>query len=412
MLPAVAVVLAFFGARMSVGVEAGEWVGDATVDSARAVLSTVAAATITFASISFSVSLLIMQQGSTQYSPRVIHVLTRDPFIRRVIAFVVATFTYCLVVIQRVRGPISEGGEAIAPRFAVALGLVLGVVAVLAIVAAIHHTSRQMDVSTILKQIVDDTVRVPVSATSESLCPSADVPDPPSGVPSTVVRFHDNGWVRQIDRAAIVAATPPGSFVRLETEPGRYAIRAASACTIWPAIPADELGAACSSIRRAIVVGPTRTMSEDGAYGVRQLVDIALRALSPGINDPTTAQDAIFHLGSVLAARLAAPTVPRAFLGAEDRRLVTPHAMSDADLAELALSELRQVAAEHPAVCLYLFEMIAEVADAAGTAGASQRLEPFVGQMRLLEAAVAGSTLLDVDRRRVADACHARFGRR
>ena len=103
-LPAVAVVVAFVAARLLVGVEAGDWVGRSTVDSARSVLSTTAAATITFASITFSVSLLIMQQGSNQFSPRVVHGLVRDPFNRGVIALVVGTFTYCLVSLQRVRG--------------------------------------------------------------------------------------------------------------------------------------------------------------------------------------------------------------------------------------------------------------------------------------------------------------------
>ena len=220
-LPAVAVVAAFIGARFAVGVDVGSWVGEATVDSARAVLSTVAAATITFASITFSVALLIMQQGSAQFSPRVIPGLTRDPFNRRVIAIVVGTFTYCLVVLQRVRAPLASDGEAVIPSFAIWLGLVFGLGAVLAVVAAIHHTAQQMDVSKILGAIVTEATRTPVTVSGLT---ATDEIDAPIGLPSSVVRFADSGWVRQIDIDALLECTQPGGTIRVETVAGRYAI--------------------------------------------------------------------------------------------------------------------------------------------------------------------------------------------
>jgi hypothetical protein len=152
---------------------------------------------ITFVGISFSVSLLIMQQGSTQFSPRVLHALRRDPFVRRVLAIVLATFTYCLVVSQRVRGPLIDGGDEVVPRFAVALGLVLGVAAVLAIVAAIHHTSRQMDVSQILGVIVDDPVGAQQQAPETALVPLEFVQWSSAEDASTIVCFKGDGWVRR-----------------------------------------------------------------------------------------------------------------------------------------------------------------------------------------------------------------------
>ncbi len=206
-LPAAAVVLGFLGARLLVGVDVGDWVGQSTVDSARAVLATTAAATITFASITFSVSLLIMQQGSSQFSPRVIHGLVRDPFNRRVIAVVVGTFTYCLVSLQRVRGPVAEGGEEVVPELAVAVGLLLGVFAVLAVVAAINHTSRKMDVSVILGDIVDQVTGMPTSPDADDEIQATTRPDRsiPEGDPVTVVRFAGDGWVRQIDRRGLLS---------------------------------------------------------------------------------------------------------------------------------------------------------------------------------------------------------------
>lgn len=410
-LPAVAVVAAFFAARLLVGVEAGDWVGRSTVDSARSVLSTTAAATITFASVTFSVSLLIMQQGSNQFSPRVIHGLVRDPFNRRVIALVVGTFTYCLVSLQRVRGPLADGGEEVVPELSVAAGVTLGVLSVLAVVGAINHTSRKMDVSVILGGIVEETISVPSAPSIDDQFRSTSTARSPSvSQPVTVVRFDADGWVQNIDRRGLLALTEPGSTVRLDTETGRFAIPSTALCTIWPAVPEDRLAEITDGARRRVQLGSTRTMGDDSGYGVRQLVDVALRALSPGINDPTTAQDAIFHLGTVLADRLSSPPVPTAYCDDHDRHLLTPHALTDDDLADLSLAELRRMTANMPTVAVYLLQMIALVVDAATENGGGDRVQPFIDQARLIVDHVDAGDALDVDRRIVHDTHRALFG--
>lgn len=103
----------------------------ATVDSARQVLSVIAGATLTFAAIAFSVSLLLISLASSQYSPRVVHGLFRDPFNKRVMGVVVGTFTYCLIVLRSVRGPLEQSGDPIVPSISILLAVVLGVVSIL-----------------------------------------------------------------------------------------------------------------------------------------------------------------------------------------------------------------------------------------------------------------------------------------
>lgn len=128
-----------------------------------------------------------------------------------------------------------------------------------------------------------------------------------------MVRFETDGWVRQIDRGDLLGLVDAGGIIRLEIDTGRYAIRSTPLCTIWPAVAEPQVDDVTRTARGCVRVGPTRTMNEDTGYGVRQLVDVALRALSPGINDPTTAQDAIFHLGTVLVDRLSSSPMPTAF---------------------------------------------------------------------------------------------------
>ena len=124
-----------------------------TVESARTLLGVIAGATISFAGIAFSVSLLIIQLASSQYSPRVVHTLFRDPYNKRVMALVVGTFTYCVVVLRSVRSALEQGGDPVVPNISVAIAVVLGIATILAIVAFINHSAHAMDVSEILERI-------------------------------------------------------------------------------------------------------------------------------------------------------------------------------------------------------------------------------------------------------------------
>lgn len=130
-----------------------------TVESARALLSTIAAATITFAGIAFSVSLLVIQLASSQYSPRVVHILFRDPFNKRVMGLVVGTFTYCVIVLRSVRSSVEQGGQAVIPNLSVVVAVILGISAVLAVIAFINHSAHTMDVSEILERVAGEAVR-------------------------------------------------------------------------------------------------------------------------------------------------------------------------------------------------------------------------------------------------------------
>ncbi len=105
----------------------------------------------------------------------------------------------------------------------------------------------------------------------------------------------------------------------------------------------------------AVHTGETRTLQQDASYGIRQLADVALKALSPGVNDPTTAQDAIFHLGAVLREFLLRGE-PVRDLTRNDRRLVLAQAEDHEQIVGLAYDEIRLAAASLPAVSIYLLE--------------------------------------------------------
>lgn len=332
----------------------------ATVDSARAVLSVVAGATLAFAGIAFSVSLLLISLASSQYSPRVVHGLFRDPFNKRVMGIVIGTFTYSLVVMRAVRGPLEDSGEPIVPSISTLLAVLFGIVAILAIVAFINHGAHSMDVSKILHKVTEEAIgHARRSWPAESTIPDEVVAhDEPGGF---VVRSERRGYIQQIDYEHLLAELPGGSRVSVEAEVGSYAFPGTTLYRIWPGPASREESSALA--RRAVVLGQTRTMQQDVTYGVRQLADVALKAMSPGINDPTTAQDALHHLGSLLSELLRRTPPPRQISAEGGRKLFIARAPAHADLVGLALDELRIASASQPTVLIYMLEVIRLVMD-------------------------------------------------
>ncbi|MEO7555058.1 MAG: DUF2254 domain-containing protein, partial [Acidimicrobiales bacterium] len=380
-----------------------------TVASARAVLSTIAGATISFAGIAFSISLLIIQLASTQYSPRVVHTLFRDPFNKRVMALVVGTFTYCVIVLRSVRSPLEDGGRAVIPNLSVAVAVLLGIVTILAIVAFINHSAHAMDVSEILERVRGEAIGH-VRADWAPVDPDrpVTVTGPALSGPCWVARFDRSGWVQQSDRDALLQCTPAASTLLLDTFPGRYAIEGTPLCTLSPP-PADSDDIE-RHVRAAIAVGTTRTMQQDVSYGLRQLADVALKALSPGINDPTTAQDAIFHATAVLAELLPREPPPRLQHGPHGQQLVVAHQPTHADLVALAFDETRRAAAAQPTVCVYLLEALHLLKESLDARGLDDRIPPLVDQARLIVAGCEAAGLLPADIEQVRRAFTRRFG--
>lgn len=383
----------------------------ATVDSARTVLTTVAGATLAFAGIAFSVSLLLISLASSQYSPRVVHGMFRDPFNKRVMGLVIGTFTYCLVVLRAVRTSLDESGDAIVPSVSILLAVVLGIASVLSIVAFINHGAHSMDVSKILHRVTREVLTQADSAWPEPEPDSnsgddrSEAPTLPNG--AVAVRFDVHGWVQNIDYDRLLVLFPQGSLVRLDTFAGRYAIQNAPICYVWPApMDSEQVG---DAVRAAVMVGETRTLQQDVAYGVRQLSDVALKALSPGINDPTTAHDAISHLAGVLSDLLRRVLPAQQISGDEGQVLLVPHATTHAQLVGLAFDEVRIASAGQPTVLIYLLDALHQIEKSLADRAHPDAVDALRRQAGLIRSMNEGAGQQEPDRERVREAYAQRY---
>jgi uncharacterized membrane protein len=336
---------------------------EVTVASSRAILSTIAAATITVAAIVFSMTAVTVQLASSQYSPRILAGFLRDRLQQVVIGVVIGTFVFCLLVLANVKSTGDAAAEAVArTSLAVSSGLVLGVVSMLAIVAFIDHIMARIRIDDIIRRIARETqghVRrnhpERGSAPPRELGASRTTSDS-----SGRVRSERSGWLQRFDAASLLAMLPPDGVARLDVRIGQHVAEGDQLLTVWPA--PDEGAPLRSGQARYMTVGRSRSIEQDVSFGLRQLVDIALRALSPGINDPGTAEDVIQHLAGPLREILHRDLPTRVVDGEGGRRVYLPEAPGYGDYVHTSFREIRLAAAGQPRVLATMLEVLADLA--------------------------------------------------
>lgn len=337
-----------------------------TVDSARAILSAIASGTITAASVVFSLTLVAIQLSSAAYSSRVLRIFLRDPFQQNMIGLVLSAFVFSVLVLREVRGPVEEGGAPYLPSIAVAFAIVFALSALLALLASINHTAQQLRVSTVTREltrqvlgVVRERYRKP--AVDADGHPSGDgdspgdgrssgvdgVPDVPAS-PGTLVTVNRSGWVQQISLQALLDVIEPHDALRVEVAVGMYVYAGTPLVTVWTADPDAQVGLE-RRVRDAFGIGDQRTMQQDVGFGLVMLEDVALKALSPGINDPNTAHAVVAQMGEVVLEILSRKLHTR-FVAVNDRRVFLPFQVTYGDVVHQAFDQIRTCARPLPTV--------------------------------------------------------------
>ena len=350
-------------------------------DAAQQFLAVLAGATITTAGVVFSLTVVSLQLASQQFSPRVLRTFVRDRRAQTVIGLLVATFIYCVLVLWEVRPE-----DTTAPALATAASVVLALVTVLAIIAHLDHLARGLQVGEVLRRVSEETAQVLAEVTRESrrerAHPGVDLAE--LGPAHEVLAPRD-GWVTQSSLEDLFAAIPAGGVLRLETRIGAYVSAGQVLARLWPASAGDGRD---ELITAAVHIGDTRTMQEDVDFGVRQMVDVGLRALSPAVNDPSTAIEVVLRVGSTVRRLLLAPDAPVALSGTEQRVLLRPWDLSYEDYVRHAFDQLRFHGSADPNVAAALMRTLRMLIGIARDEGRLDRIPALTHQRDLLLAAV------------------------
>ena len=369
-----------------------------TVDSARELLTTMAGAIITVAAIVFALTGLSVQLASSQFSPRVVRGFLRDRSEQVSIGFMVGAFTYTLVVLRAVRSV--EGGPDVVPALSTALALGLTVVAVVVIVSFVSRTAHRLQSSELIRGVYEETLsavarQLPVRDRGESRSEGPRVDR--RSEPGWKVRARSTGWIGQVSTEELLDLLPPGGAARVDVGVGQFVHPGRRLCTIWGAPDHEDKDE--RHVNRAFAVGASRTMQQDFGVGIRQLVDIALRGLSPGVNDPKTAHECVVHLGAIIYEILRRDLPPTEINGDGGRRVVLVAQLTYADYVEQAFDEIRQSAVSLPNFAAALVQTLADVADDLAEEGVvdDERVQPLVRQAQLAVAGVEQTSALPED---------------
>ena len=339
------------------------WPGDAS--SASTALQLVATSVMTATTLTFSLTVVALQLASQQFSPRLLREFTRDPVIKAVLAVLTTSFAFTSTALRALRS------DAPVPEVALVVGQLLGLASFAAILAFITHMVRMLRVDTMMREVHDDTARA-----IADFYPRHDDPAPRSpgevaldpGLGRTVVATR-SGFVEALDADLLVrAAREHDALVRVELRPGDQVLSGTPLATLWRrqgargaafgAAP-DEL---VEQVRGSVAMGYERTFDQDASFGFRQLEDIAVKAMSPSVNDPATAATAVGHMGDLLVRLLGCRLGPTLH---EDADGVGRAVIPDRDLRyylDLACGQLQRFSAAEPTVMIAMLRMLRDVA--------------------------------------------------
>lgn len=347
----------------------GTYAGGA--DGARAVLTTVAGSMITIAGVVFSLTLVALTLASSQFGPRLLRGFMADKANQVVLGTFIATFLYCLIVLRAVRSP--EQGSEFIPQISVTTGVLLAVASLGVLIYFIHHVATSIQADVIVGRVAAD-----LDKRVDQLFPtqigrgvSAGTSGPqratfPGGgdKSSATVTAPADGYIQFIDVAGLMnLAVEDDLVVRLERRSGNYVTKGDRIATVWRLGGVDD--STCRRLGSTFALGTQRTPAQDVEHAVNQLVEIAVRALSPGINDPFTAIVCVDRLGSALR-RLSQREIPSGRRLDEQGRLrVISEQVTFSEVLDTALNQIRESAHSHAAVTIRLLETIESVAGTA-----------------------------------------------
>ena len=341
-------------------------------EGARGMLQAVAGSVITVTSLVFTMTVVTLQLASSQFSPRLLRTFLSDRGNQVVLSLFLATFAYSLTVLRTIRADVGDDGGFV-PQVAVSGAFVLAMVSVAALVYFVHHITQEIRVDTMMRDVERDTRRTIGRAYPELLSSSTAVelaPTPP--VAAAALAAPRSGFIQDVAVDALAGvATRHDVVVRVHAAVGEAVTDGAPWLWVWTRdgeTPADDvvedLGDAGAS---AIQIGHERTPQRDVAFGLRQLVDIAAKALSPGVNDPTTAIHAVAHLGSLLG-ELARRQLDALVRRDDEGVLRVGVARPDfGGYLDLACGQVRRYGCDEPAVAIALLRMLRDVAACAET---------------------------------------------
>ena len=342
------------------------WLHSGGPEDARNLLSTVFSSMVTMATLVISITMVVLTLAASQLGPRLVRNFMNDLRTQLVFGIFLMTIIYCLLVLRTLN---SELDISAVPHIAVTLGTALALINLFALLFFIHTLARSIISDTAIRR-VDRDLRNAISRllpTEGDGQPLVERPTADDVLPADFEEraaslwLSGEGYVQAIEYERLVEiACRRKAVVRLDFRAGHFVIRKSHKADIYPGrLLGPDLA---TEIEGAILVGDERTPVQDLEFSMRHLVEIAVRALSSGINDPFTAIAVIYRVGAALGELMRRELQPEVFSDAAGVVRVIGRASSFRGFVDVAFHQIRQAGATQPAVIIHMLSIIARVA--------------------------------------------------
>jgi uncharacterized membrane protein len=329
-------------------------------DGARGMLSTIAGSMMTVVGVTFSMVLMTLALASNQYTSRILRNFMSDRVMQVVLGVFAGIFTYCLIVLRTIRS--GEDGVFV-PSLAVSFSVVLAMGGIGILIFFIHHIAASIQAANIIAAVADETMLAvdrlfPERFGDGRVDDDEDVPAPPP-LPAwdwQPVPARGNGFIQSLDNATLLRlARENKTVVRMERAIGEFVIHGTALASIdLEDPPGKEI---ITALQAAYTIDRHRTVEQDSAFGIRQIVDMALKALSPGINDTTTAVMCVDYLSAILARLASRPISPSHRYEEGELRVVTKGPSFESLLSD-ALDQIRRNATGNVTILSRILEAL------------------------------------------------------
>jgi uncharacterized membrane protein len=285
-------------------------------DGSRGMLTAIAGSMLTVAALAFSLTLTALTQASGQYTPRILRNFMRDRINQFILGYFVSVFAYCLIVLRTIRG---ADEIKFVPSLAVMGGLILAIGGIVVLIYFIHHIATSLQVSRIIDNIVEETKDAINTLFPKELGKAAEKHEKTEAELMNAYKnwrkipAQTSGYIQYVDTEQLSEWAEEKEFViKMERGIGQFIGKGSTLVSLtgnadnFEQKITDETE---SEINNLFSVNRYRTIEQDIGFGIRQIVDIALKALSPGINDTTTAITCIDFLG-IIVGEIAGKELP------------------------------------------------------------------------------------------------------
>jgi uncharacterized membrane protein len=373
--------------RLGSGNWAGTWwLFGGGPEGGRAVMSVIASSTITVVGVVFSIMMVVLSLAAQQYGPRLLRNFMRDSITQAVLGVFVATFLYCLMVLRTIR---SGNEDIFVPQISITVGIAFALFSLGVLIYFIHHVSVSIHIGEIISRVQRELLSAIDSMFPESwgrdesevMDTDSDAKLPPNFERDAAkISAKREGYIEAIEDDDLLKIARDGNLVlKLHVQPGDFVLPNQCLVSSWPSSQCDD--EAREQVLDAFMMGQQRTSVQDIRYALNQQADVAIRALSPGINDPLTAIACLEHLSDALC-RIQGRRMPSPLRYDDQKQLrVVATPVSYRRMVETSIGLVREYARGSAEVTIKIIEVLIRVA---GRARSNEHRQALLEQLNAI----------------------------